>query len=85
MRVAPNELVVDPVRDRGEIAGAALVEEQGEEDRLEEQVAELVEELRVVAGQGGVRDLVRLLDRVRHDRRSRLLAIPGAVAAKPLG
>ena len=46
------------------------VEQQREEVDLEEQVAELVEQLRVVAGERGVRDLVGLLDRVRDDRRA---------------
>jgi hypothetical protein len=44
-----------------------------------------VEQLRVVAGERRVGDLVRLLDRVRHDRARRLLAIPRAVAPEPLG
>jgi hypothetical protein len=35
--------------DRGEVAGAALLEQQREEVDLEEDVAELVEELGVVA------------------------------------
>ena len=74
-----------PSRDGGQVARAALLEQQGEEDGLEEQVAELVEELRVVAGQRGVGDLVGLLDRVRDDRGLGLLTIPGAVAAEPLG
>ena len=52
---------------------------------MEEQVAELVDELRVVLGERGIRDLVRLLDRVRDDRLRGLLAIPGTVAAQPLG
>ena len=38
---------------------------------LEEEVAELVDELRVVARQRGVRDFVRLLDRVGDDRAAR--------------
>ena len=72
-------------RDRLEVARAALREEQRQEVRLEEQVAELVEELRVVARERRVRDLVGLLDRVRHDRALGLLAIPGAVTAQALG
>jgi hypothetical protein len=52
---------------------------------LEQQVAELVQELLVVARQRSVRNLVRLLDRVRDDRLRRLLAVPRAVAAQALG
>ena len=62
---------------------ALLLQQQGEEVDLEEQVAELVEQLLGIARAGGVGDLVGLLDRVRHDRARRLLAIPGAVAAQP--
>ena len=43
-------------------------EQQREEVDLEEQVAELVEQLRVVIGERRVGDLVGLLDRVRDDR-----------------
>ena len=72
-------------RGRLEVACAALREQQREEVRLEEQVADLVEQLRVVAGERGVRDLVGLLDGVRHDRARGLLAVPGALAPEPLG
>src|SRR5439155_919087 len=48
------------------------------------QLAELVEQLVVVARKRGIRDLVRLLDGVRHDRARRLLAVPRAVATQPL-
>ena len=67
-----------------EIALAALLEQEREEVHLEEQVAELVEQLLVVAGERRVRDLVRLLDRVRHDRARGLLAVPRALATQPL-
>ena len=85
VRMPPHELLVDPARHVLEIAGAALLEQQREEVRLEQEIAELVDELRVVARHGGLRDLVRLLDRVRDDRPRGLLAIPGALAPKRLG
>jgi hypothetical protein len=84
VRMAADELLVHAARDRGEVAGAALGEQERQEVDLEQQVAELVEQLPVVGGKGGVRDLVRLLDRVRDDRLRRLLAIPRAVAAQTL-
>ncbi len=84
VRMASDELRVDPARDLLEVAFTAFREEQGEEVDLEEQVAELVEQLGVVALLGRVRDLVGLLDRVRHDRAGRLLAIPGTIPAQPL-
>ena len=68
-----------------EVALPALLEQQREEDALEEQVAELVEQLGVVTREGGVCDLIGLLDRVRHDRPLGLLAIPGTLAPQTLG
>jgi len=47
---------------------------------LEEHVAELVQQLGVVAGVGRVGELVGLLDRVRDDRAGILRAVPRAVA-----
>jgi hypothetical protein len=85
MGVAGDELVVDPRRDRGEVAGAPLLEQEREEVRLEEEIAELVLELGVVARERSVGDLVGLLDGMRDDRARRLLAVPGTVAAQPLG
>src|SRR5207253_1388177 len=84
MWVPPDELLVDQPRRLREIARALLLEQQREEVDLEEQVAELVEQLAVVARERCIRDLVRLLDRVRHDRARRLLAVPRTVAPQPL-
>jgi hypothetical protein len=85
VRVAADELLVDSPRDRLERAGAALLEQQREEVGLEQEVAELVLELRVVTCQRGVRDLVGLLDRVRDDRLRGLLTVPRTVAPQALG
>ena len=82
--MAPHELLVHAAGHLREVACPSLLQQEREEVDLEEQVAELVEELLVVAGERGVRDLVRLLDRVRDDRRRGLLAIPGALAAQAL-
>ena len=67
---------------RGEVAGAALLEQQRQEVDLGEHVAELVEQLRVVAGVRGVGELVGLLDGVGDDRARVLLAVPRAVPAQ---
>ena len=67
------------------LPGAALLQQQREEVDLEQHVAELVEQLGVVARLGGVGQLVGLLDRVRDDRALVLLAVPGALAAQPPG
>lgn len=85
MRVPADELLVDAARDGGQVSGPPLFEQEREEDRLEEEVAELVDELGVVGGDGRVRNLVRLLDGVRDDRGRRLRAIPRTVAPQPLG
>ena len=75
----------DGARDAVEVAVSLLLEQEREEVDLEEQVAELVEELGRVVGERGVGDLVGLLDGVRDDRASRLLAIPGALGAQAPG
>ncbi len=85
VRMARDELRVRAAGHLLEIARPTLGQELCEEIGLEEQVAELVEQLRVVACEGGVGDLVGLLDRVRHDRLLRLRAVPRAVAAQALG
>ena len=82
VRVPADQLQAAVVGHRGEVALAALLEEQRQEHDLEEHVAQLVEHLLVVARLGGVGQLVGLLDRVRHDRAGVLLTIPGALAAE---
>src|SRR5688572_30828954 len=77
--MAPDELRVDGAGDAVEVPVSLLLEELREEVDLEEEVPELVVELRGVPGESGVGDLVRLLDGVRDDRPSRLLAVPRAL------
>jgi hypothetical protein len=84
VRVAPHELLVDQAGSLLEVALAALLEQEREEVDLEEEIAELVEQLRRVAREGGVGDLVSLLHRVRHDRPRGLLPVPGTVAPEAL-
>ena len=85
VRMTPHELRVDTASDGLEIPLALLLEEQGEEVRLEEQVTELVDELGRVVRERRLGDLVGLLDRVRDDRPRRLLAIPGALRPQATG
>jgi len=82
VRVPADQLEAAPLRDGGEVALPALLEEERQEVDLEEDVAELVEHLLVVARRGGVGKLVGLLDGVRDDRERVLLAVPGALAAE---
>jgi hypothetical protein len=83
VRVPAHELRVDCPGNLLEIAVALLLEEQGQEIDLEEQVAELVEQLRRIVTRSRVGDLVGLLHGVGDDRPRRLLAIPRAVAPQP--
>ena len=79
------ELLANRARHCCKVALPALLEEQREEEDLEQEIAQLVEQLLVVGRHRRVGHLVGLLDRVRDDRPSGLLAVPGAVAPQPLG
>src|SRR5215213_4562040 len=68
---------------RREVPLPALLEQQREEEHLKEDIAQLVDHRLGVVAVGGVRELVGLLDRVRHDRAGVLLTIPRALAAQP--
>src|SRR5436309_7985851 len=85
VRVPPHQLLVHVPGHGLQSAAAFLLEEEREEIHLEQEVAELVEELGRIVREGGVGDLVRLLDRVRHDRARRLLTVPRALAPQPPG
>src|SRR6266550_2208617 len=65
VRMPADELLVDQPSSLREVALALFLEQKREEVDLEEQIAELVEQLLVIARERCVRDLVRLLDRVR--------------------
>ena len=83
--MAADQLPPHVLGHLGQRAGAALLEQEREEVHLEEHVAELVEQLRVVVAVRGGGELVRLLDGVRDDRALVLLAVPGALAPQPAG
>ena len=83
MRVAADQLLATVLGHAAEVARAALLQQQREEVDLEQHVAELVQQLGVVAGVGGVGQLVGLLDRVRDDRALVLLAVPRALQPQP--
>ena len=85
VRVAADQLLAAVLGHGAEVAGAALLQQERQEVDLEQNVAELVEQPGVVARVRRVRELVGLLDRVRHDRALVLLAIPGALAAQLAG
>jgi hypothetical protein len=85
VRMAADQLLAAVLGHLGEVARAALLEQQGEEVDLEQHVPQLVEDLAVVVGMHGVGQLVGLLEGVRDDRAGILLAVPGAFAAQPPG
>ena len=60
--MAADQLLGAVLGDLGQVAGAALLEQQRQEVDLEQHVAELVEQLGVVAPMGRVGQLVGLLD-----------------------
>jgi hypothetical protein len=75
-----DQLSANVLGDLRKRAGTALLEQQREEVDLEEDVTELVQQLRIIAAMGGVGELVRLFDGVRDYRALVLLAIPRALA-----
>ena len=80
VRMAPQHLVADRSRDVVERERAGLLGHARVKHDLEQQVAELVLELREVVALDRVGDFVGLFDRVRRDRRERLLEVPRAAA-----
>ncbi len=84
VRVPAHELGVHVPSDRLEVPIALLAKEQGEHVDLEEEVAELVEQLRWPVAERRLGNLVRLLDGVRNDGADRLLAVPRTLAPELL-
>src|SRR5215218_9064581 len=80
VRVAADQLLRHGLGDVRQVAGAPLLQQQREEVHLEQHVAQLVQQLGVVAARRRVRELVGLLDRVRDDRALVLLPVPRAFA-----
>src|SRR5204862_1728425 len=83
--MATYEFLGHEANRRLEITTSRFLEGQRQENALEEKIADLVEQLRVVATRGRVGDFVRLLDGVRDDRPRGLLPVPRALAPQPLG
>ena len=72
----------EAVRDVVHRERAALLGDDGVEEHLEQQIAELLAQLRVVAGANGVVDLVRFFDQVWAQRFVRLRGVPFAARAQ---
>ena len=78
VRVATDELVVEVAADIGKGELARVLGDLRVEQHLHEHVAELLAQVRGIAGLDGVDDLVGLLDHVLLDGGVGLLLVPGA-------
>ncbi len=85
VRMAVAQLRGDPRRDVLEVErlGGVLLGHPGLEHDLEQQVAELLAQVRAVPGLHRLGDLEDLLDRVADQALVRLLGVPGATAGRP--
>jgi hypothetical protein len=82
MRVPPNQLLVNSARDLREVEPPTLLGHPRVKHYLEQEVAQLVAQLRRVALLDCVSDLVGFFDRERRNRGKRLLLIPGTAALR---
>ncbi len=80
MRMAANQLGVQVLRHIAQVEVSGFRRHLRVEEDLQQQVAELVLQLRPGATLDGVKDLVGLLQRVRLDGVEGLLAIPRTTA-----
>ena len=77
VRVATDQLLGQALGDGAQVADAALLQQQGEEQTWKSRSPSSSTSASVVAGEGRIRHLVALLDGVRDDRALVLLAVPG--------
>jgi len=82
VRVAANELLVQPARDLVRVERTLLTPKLGVDRYLEQKVAELVAEPRRIPGIERAERLVGLFQQVRTERRVRLLAVPRAAVRR---
>ena len=78
MRVSPDHLVGNPVRDIGDIERPVFSSHLAVEDNLEKQVAKLFLQIGHVATLNRIGHFIGLFDRVGGDRRISLFEIPWA-------
>jgi hypothetical protein len=77
VRVTADDLVADPLEDRVDVEGAALLRHARLEHDLQREIAQLLAQRVHGATVDGVDHLVRFLDEVRAQALERLLPIPG--------
>ena len=80
MRMASYHLVADRFRDVGETEQIRLFRHAGMVDHLEQQISKFIRQGCKVPIRDRIRDLVRLLDRVRCDCVEGLNLVPAAAA-----
>ena len=80
VRMPPSHLGDQRFEEIGHGEFAALAGDLRVEDNLEQEVAELLADVRRVAGVEGVKDLVGLLDEERAEGFAGLLSVPGTAA-----
>ena len=83
--MAAHELVGDALERIGDREVPGLGLELREKDRLEQEVAELFAQRRVIVAVDRVEDLVGFLEHERLQRVDRLLAIPRAAVGRAQG
>ena len=84
MRMPRLHLVEETFRHVSEVERSTLLRHYTVEEDLQQQIAQLLAQKRVVAGSNRVIDLVRFLEQVRPKRLVRLRRVPFAAATQVL-
>ena len=82
MRMAVDQFLALPVNDRGDIEGAQLLPDLGIEDDVQEDIAQLLPDLRKVPVDDRVRQFIGLFNGQVAQRFQRLFLVPGTLSAK---
>ncbi len=80
VRMSPGHLGDQRLEQVGHREFAALPGDLRVEDNLEQEIAQLLADVRRVSGVEGVKDLVGLLDEERAERFAGLFSVPGTAA-----
>ena len=80
MWVAPHQFAADAAADLGQVEASGLAGDLGVQHHLQQQVAQVLGQVGVVAMANGIGHLVGLLQHVGHQGGVGLLQVPGAAA-----
>ncbi len=83
MRMPPDQLLIDRIERIADVEPLLLRRHLREENRLQDEIAELRTQIVPVAPLDRIEHLIGFLKRVRLDRFERLLAIPRTSARSP--